>query len=179
MVLKQLMKGVKKLTLFRTVIVFAVGGLLGGFIPISTPGPPKVLNSRELPEPRYYRLTGTVELLSTEDENPCQKSADREIKEGMEVLVKNRDRQVIARGNLGKGEPEPLQRDFSIMTCNFPLEVKNLPELSSYIVQLETGKEFIYSKKQLQGKNWKLELTLIQSPRENGELNVELDPQQS
>jgi hypothetical protein len=149
------------LFILRTLGVFAVSGLLVGFMPMATPGPKTVMNPGESVPAQLGKLTGHVELLFTEPGDPCAKSQERYLHPGTQVFIKNRDRQTIATGTLGTGTPYPLQAGFSRMTCKFPLIVENIPELQSYIIQLEGGEEFSYSHKQFEQKNWQVELTLF------------------
>ncbi|MCT7957350.1 hypothetical protein [Laspinema palackyanum] len=149
------------LSILRTVGVFAVGGLLVGFIPLSTPGPKNVMNPGESIQSQPGKLTGYVEILFTEPGDPCIQSQERYLHPGTEVLIQNSDRQPIATGTLGVGTPQPLQAGFSKMTCKFPLVVENIPELHDYIIKLEGGEEFSYSHKQFEQKNWQVELTLF------------------
>ncbi|MGL5193641.1 MAG: hypothetical protein ACRC8Y_08545 [Chroococcales cyanobacterium] len=149
------------LSILRTVGVFAVGGLLVGFMPLSTPGPKNVMNPSESIQSQQGKLTGYVEILFTEPGDPCIQSQEQYLHPGTNVVIQNSDRQPIATGTLGVGTPQPLQPGFSKMTCKFPLFVGNIPELQSYIIKLESGEEFPYSRKQFEQKNWQVELTLF------------------
>ncbi|MCT7985145.1 hypothetical protein NG796_17875 [Laspinema sp. A4] len=149
------------LSILRTVGVFAVGGLLVGFMPLATPGPKNVMNPGDSIQSQAGKLTGYVEILFTEPGDPCIQSQERYLHPGTKVFIQNSDRQSIATGVLGVGTPQPLQAGFSKMTCKFPLVVENIPELQNYIIKLEGGEEFPYSRKQFEQKNWQVELTLF------------------
>ncbi len=130
-------------------------------MPLSTPGPQNVMNPGESVQLQGEKLTGYVELLFTEPGDPCIESQKRYLHPGREVLIQNTDRQTIATGILEGGTPQPLQAGFSTMSCKFPLTVENIPELQNYIIKLEGGEEFSYSRKQFEQKNWQVELTLF------------------
>jgi hypothetical protein len=149
------------LSILRTVGAFAIGGLLVGFMPLATPGPKNVMNPGDSIQSQPGKLTGYVEILFTEPGDPCIQSQERYLHPGTNVVIQNSNRQPIATGVLGGGTPQPLQVGFSKMTCKFPLVVENIPELQNYIIKLEGGEEFPYSRKQFEQKNWRVELTLF------------------
>ncbi|MBO0351874.1 hypothetical protein J0895_22885 [Phormidium pseudopriestleyi FRX01] len=149
------------LFILRTVEVFAIGGLLVGFMPLSTPGPQNVMDPEDSIQSRSGKLTGYVEILFTEPGDPCIQSQERYLHPGTKVVIQNSDRHPIATGFLEVGTPEPLQAGFSKMTCKFPLVVENIPELQNYIIKLEGGEEFSYSRQQFEQKKWQVELTLF------------------
>ncbi|WP_044195582.1 hypothetical protein [Oscillatoria acuminata] len=149
------------MSILRTVGVFAVGGLLVGFMPLSTPGPKNVINPGDSIQSQPGKLRGYVEILFTEPGDPCLQSQEKSLHPGTKVVIQNSDRQAIATGTLEVGTPQPLQAGFSKMTCKFPLVVENIPELHDYIIKLESGEEFPYSRKQFEQKNWQVELTLF------------------
>lgn len=152
-----------KISVLRTIAVFALGGMLAGFMPLPTPGAKKVMSPQGIPQSQIHTLTGTVELLVTQPGDPCGNRLERAIAPGMQVSILNRARQAIATGTIGEGAAIPLQPGFATMSCKFPLQAQNVPELSEYIIQLEGGQEFSYSRQQLDRTNWQVELTLIES----------------
>lgn len=80
-----------------------------------------------------------------------------DIDEGSQVTVKDESNKLIATGNLGKGATADIGFGGA---CVFPLSVVNVPVATFYTIEVGTRKGITYSAKEMQDKNWQVNISL-------------------
>ena len=118
------------------------------------------------PEPTTYTLTGTFTLYDSDGSwgsefdkrlgiEGCWGSGGYgDIDEGLDVVLRNGQGEIIANGNLGRGKP------LAETECEFPFELSNIPESDFYEVSVGRRGSTVYSRSELEGRNWHLILSL-------------------
>lgn len=79
-----------------------------------------------------------------------------DIKRGAKLVVKDGSGKQIATGQLDRGKIVPAG---SFGACELPLTIPDVPAADSYTIQLGNHSVKTYSAKDLQQKDWKIELS--------------------
>lgn len=144
-----------KLNLAPRIVLIVACGLLSVGCAIAEP--------TATPKPKTYALTGTFTLFDS-DENwdreyyqqfGCQGSGGYgDVAQGLDVIVRDGQGEIIANGDLGKGKP------LTATSCEFPLKVTDIPESDFYEVSVGRRGSTVYRRSELENQAWYLELSL-------------------
>lgn len=134
--------------------------------PTPTPTPTPVPTPTPTPTPTpipNYTLTGTFTLYDSDgywdwevfQTRGCSGTGGYgDIVEGLGVVVRDSQGEIIANGDLGKGKP--LTATF----CEFSFEVTDIPESDFYEVSVGRRGSVVYRRSELEDDDWHLSLVL-------------------
>jgi len=111
-------------------------------------------------------LNGTFTLTSdvSGPKSNCYGSPDSgydDIRQGVQVLVRNDSNKILAKGQLGKGAGVALPGYPSLMgSCVFSFKINNVPSSNFYSIEVGHRGALTYSKKELDKKRWKVGFSL-------------------